>query len=394
MKNLWQSTISVFKRENQRILERKTLYGLTIFLPIILTVIFVSIYVNGVVRDIPVAIFNEDNSNLSRLAIRQFASAPSIKIVKYVNSLEEIKSEFRKGNIYGAIYFPKNLERDVRKQRQTYVILYRTNANLITGNTLLRDFTTIAKSLSGKILLTKIQKQKGLKEEYAMNVIKPIVIDTDSMFNPQYSYLYFLVPGLLTVTLYMIILVVTVLLFTSEKDHNTLNDLFQTANNNIFAILLGKSLPHILLNSVTALLIFVITFDIFNVPMRGSLTLLLGFSFYFIVACVFLGMAISLLSPDQQKATEIGLIISTPAFILSGLTFPVWAMPKIYSYLSAIIPYTHYLLGTVKIYMMGANLYYLRYEILGLTIILLISLAVILYLLNRLNKLYLRGTNV
>lgn len=392
MQNWFKKFYSVFVRENNRILERKTLYGLTIFLPVILTVIFILIYINGVVREIPVAIFNEDNSNLSRLAIRQFAATPSIKIAKYVYSLEEMKEEFRKGNIYGAIYFPKNLERDVRKQRQTYVILYRTNANLITGNTLLRDFTTIAKSLSGKVLLTKIQKQKGLKEQYAMNIIKPIVIDTDSMFNPQYSYLYFLVPGLLTVSLYMVILVVTVLLFTSEKDHNTMKDLFDTAENSISAIIAGKSLPHILLNSVTAMLTFVITFDLFNVPMRGSLFLILAFSFLFIITCVFLGMAISILSPDQHKATEIGLIVSTPAFILSGLTFPVWAMPKIYNYISAIIPYTHYLLGTVKIYMMGAGLYYLRYEILGLSIVMVISLVVTIVGLNK-TKNILRGQN-
>lgn len=383
MKEFFKSAFAVYIREKNRILERKTLYGLTIFLPFLLSLIFIAIYYKGVVREIPIAIYNEDNSNLSKLAIRQFASAPSMKIYKYVNSLDEIKSEFRKGNIYGAIYFPKNLEKDIRKQRQTYVILYRTNGNLIIGNTLLRDFTTIAKSLSGKILLTKIQKQKGLKEDQAKAIIQPIVIDTDSMFNPYYSYLYFLVPGLLTLTLYMVILVVTVLLFTSEKEHNTLKELFETANFNIWAILVGKATPHILLNFVTVLLFFNVLFPIFNIPIYGSITLLLVFSLLFVVSCVLLGMAISAISPDQQKATEIGLIISTPAFILSGFTFPVWAMPKIYHLLADLIPYPHYLVGVVKIYQMNCEFKYVKSEFIALSLFAIISFIVIaIYLLK------------
>jgi len=91
------ATIRVMKREWQRIGERKTLYLLSIVLPILLFTFFGYIYYNGVLRDIPVAVFDADNSEMSRLIIRAIESTSAFRIVEYSHSVGDIKEGFQRG---------------------------------------------------------------------------------------------------------------------------------------------------------------------------------------------------------------------------------------------------------------------------------------------------------
>ena len=114
--------LDVIKREFKRISERKTLFSLYMIFPIILFVFFAMIYMNEMVIDIPVAIYDEDSSELSILLTRYVESTSSMKIVTYVNSLEEVKSEFKKGNIDGAFYFPKDTEKNIKSGKQANIV--------------------------------------------------------------------------------------------------------------------------------------------------------------------------------------------------------------------------------------------------------------------------------
>lgn len=380
---LIKSTLNVCRREFERIIERKTLYLLSIFLPVGIFILFCLIYSNGIVTQIPIAIFDEDNSDITRLAIRQFASTPTMKIYKYVNSLSDLEKEFRQGNIQGAIYFPKNTEKNVRKQKPASCVIYRASSNLIIGNTLLRDALSVSKSLSGKILMTKIEKSKGVKEFEAKKIVQPIIIDSSSMFNPYYSYLFFLVPGVITVTLYMIVLVISVLLISSELSHNTFANLVSTANSSIFAIITGKILPHLLINFSTCLLIIGIIFPIFGIPIYGSYFQILLFMAVFVLTTILVGFAISTIYPDQQKATETGMMLATPAFVFSGFTYPLWAAPQIHQIISDIFPFTHFLKGFIKLYQMNTHVKYVMPEYFAFFVFSVVSVAIIFFTLKK-----------
>jgi len=76
-------------------------------LPVVLFVFFSLVYSNELVRGIPIAILDEDHSELSLLLTRYAGSASSMKIVNYVNSMDELKSEFRKGSVRGAFTFQR-----------------------------------------------------------------------------------------------------------------------------------------------------------------------------------------------------------------------------------------------------------------------------------------------
>ncbi len=353
---------NVMKREFIRIAERKTLYSLMIILPMILFLLFALIYKNRSIENLPVAIFDEDNSALSRLVIQSVESTKSMKIDRYVHSIDEIRESMLSGKIQAGFYIPRDFSSEIKSGKSTRMVVYKNTNNLIIGNLIYKDALTITKTVSGGVLLKKLRSE-GMSEDQAMNIVNPIRLETQSLFNPAYNYENYLVPGLMPVMLQMIIMISGVLIISSEYTHRTIDELFKTADNLVLAVFLGKSIPHLLIYTTMSLGMIGIIFPLFAIPYSGSVVTGLLFLIYFIAANFFLAMFLSTLIHDQLLATEIAVFFNTPAFIFSGYTFPLSSMPGLHSIYGQMMPFTHFLSGFLKIYQMNAPNRYLWPEV-------------------------------
>lgn len=359
--------VKIIKREWIRISERKNLYAISIALPVILFLIYAGIYQNEVVRELPVSIYDADNSQYSRKVIQMIESSSSMKIVDYSTSISEIKEKIISGEIEGAFYIADNFERDIKRGKPTNLIVYKNNANLIIGNVLLKEGMTISKTFSGGVLMGKLEK-KGMNSDQAYAIVSPIKMVTHSLYNPNYSYLSYLAPGLMTYTIQMIIMVCAVLLISTEFKENTFGELVELAGGKIGNIILGKFIPHSLLHLTTAILIIGVLFPLFGIKLYGSVLLLMLLFIFYIAASLMMGLMISSFVHDHLFATEIALFINTPGFIFSGFTFPIWGMPFAHTIFAQVIPFTHFLSGFLKIYQMNLGLSDIMNEIGILTI--------------------------
>lgn len=367
-------TLLILKREFHRIVERKTLYLLSIILPIVIFTLFANIYKYELVRKVPIAICDQDRTPLSRLIIRSIESTSSMTNVSNCSSIDEVKELFMKGKIAGAFFIPPNMESDIKSNRQSAVIIYKGTHNLITGNYIYNDGVKIIKTVSSGVVLKKL-KSAGFGQQQAMNYVNPIRVQAQILYNPNYSYESYLVPGMLTVTLQMIIMVVAALIISSEITHDTFKELAAAAKYRMFPVLIGKSVPHIIIHSSTALMILGIFFHVFNISISGSILYTTLFMLFFVITAFYYGFLISTIFADQQMATEAVLFINTPAFLFSGFTFPIWGMPMLHQIYSQTIPYTHFLTGFLKLYQMNTPLSYVKPEFIYLSLFLVISLA-------------------
>ena len=151
LKNTWlHSTSKVVQREFERIKDRKTIYLLTVFIPLVVVSILFLIFMNGSVHKIPVAIFDEDHSELSILLTRYIQSTPSMNIVTYANSLEEVKEDFKKEKVDGAFHFPAGMEAIIKNNKQANIEVFINTMNLLKSNSLLKDGTNIIKTVLEK----------------------------------------------------------------------------------------------------------------------------------------------------------------------------------------------------------------------------------------------------
>jgi len=365
--------INVVKREFSRIADNKAYYILSVFLPLILFTFLSFIYLNGVVREIPVAVLDEDHSALSASYIRLIESSGSLKIVKYVASRDEMKKEIMDGNIYGCFVIPGRMESELKKGKSSTVTVYNNTSNLITGNTLLKEATTITKTFSGGVLLKKL-RSKGLMEEQVLDIINPVKVETQSLYNSNYNYLNYLIPGLIPATLQMIIMLIAVLAFSSEFARGTFGELLKISGNNIFILIVGKSIPHIFLHTATVFGIIGILYPFFNASVDGSVLITILLFMLFVLASFFFGMAVSVLTKNTFFATEVALFLNTPAFIFSGFVYPLWAMPQVHSVYALIMPFTHFMNGFLKVAVMKTPVSDILNEVYGLLAFVLLSL--------------------
>ncbi|MGV8016913.1 MAG: ABC transporter permease [Ignavibacteria bacterium] len=378
-------TFNVAKREFRRIGSSKFYLFMLFLLPLSLFSFFAYVYETGVLREIPVAVCDYDNSELSRTYINFIESTGSMKILKYVQSEADIRNEFLDGSIYAAFVIPYNFEKNTKSGKPASVIVYNNTTNLITGNTVYKDALTFTKMFSGGVLLKKM-RSKGIKEETALNILNAVKIDSRPLYNPNYNYLNYLIPGLVPVMLQMAIMLLTAVIISSEFSHGNFGNLLEAAGGSVWALLAGKAVPYLLINTATALLIPGLFYSFFKVDMPGSLTGAALLFILFSVSCVFFGILISTLSKNYMFTAEISLFLNTPAFIFSGFVYPFRAMPGPHVWFAQLMPFTHFIDAYLKIGVMNSPVKDALQEIIKLTAFVFISIAitlVILYLRKR-----------
>jgi len=209
-----------------------------------------------------------------------------------------------------------------------------------------------------------------------MNTLNPIRVNSNSLFNPGYNYIIYLIPGLLPVLLQMVIMVVAALLLNQCCAEGKMAGLLKMANNNVWNIIFGKSIPHIIFNFATGLGIIGIIFVYAQVPIQGSYLFLFLLMLFFVATSFFMGLMFSALFKDPFMSTEAVIFLNTPAFIFSGYTFPTWAMTPLHEGLAVIFPFTHYMNAFFRINQFGAPLQYALPDLIKMGILLVISVIV------------------
>jgi ABC-2 type transport system permease protein len=374
--------IRIASREWQRIAARPSLYGLMVLMPIVLFGLLAAIYMHKVATALPIAIVDNDHSEISRLIVRAAESTRSLEIVQYCQSVGEMREKLLEGRIQGAICIPEGAEATLKKGEPAHITVYRNGSNLIVSNSIYKDGLTVVRTVSAGILMKKL-RSRGLSEQQAMTLANPIRLESQILFNPGYNYLNYLIPGLLPMLLQMLIMLAAVLVISSELHDGTFGQLADIAGRSVVRLLVGKSLPYLLIFLAGGMAIIGIVFPVFGIPFNGSVlaaTVLFGL---FVLACFSFGLAISCCVPELLLATEISLIVNTPAFLFSGYTFPLWAVPTVHYVFAQCLPFTHFLNGFISIYEVDAPIRYLLPYAGRLGIFVILGVAISFFMLRR-----------
>ena len=199
------------------------------------------------------------------------------------------------------------------------------------------------------------------------------------LYNPTLETSIYMVPGVMT----MIVCLVTVLLtgasLAREKEIGTFETLI-AAPLSRKEILLGKICPYVILGMMNCMLVIAAGMLIFDVPVRGSIWILLLASFIFVCTTIGVGMLISTLAQNQQQAMMGAFLFIFPANLLSGIMFPVENMPitiRVFAYLN---PLTYYVRVIRNIMLKGANPELVTVQ---LSILVLLMICILTFTINR-----------
>lgn len=207
---------------------------------------------------------------------------------------------------------------------------------------LLINATNVTQAQAVEGYLSSIVQSTVADDLKLPEVNSPIHIEERVLFNPDLETSAFMVPGTMCMLMVITTMVLSNLAIVREKEMGTFEMLI-SAPISRSTVILGKTIPYVILGMSNFPLILAVAVFVFQVPMRGSLPILLIAALAFVCTAVALGTLISTYCQNQQQATLAGFLFMFPMIMFSGLMFPVENMPVSVRWISHIDPLTHYM---------------------------------------------------
>jgi ABC-2 type transport system permease protein len=330
----------ILVKETLQILRDPSSIALAIIMPIVLLFLFGY----GVTLDadnIPIAVVTADQSNVSTDLVQRFELSQSFKLHP-VTSINEAQTLLAKRQIDGIIHLQSNFSEKLHQGHYAPVQLIingidANRARLIQGyvQTLLGNWSAI-------------RLKRG---DRAMQ--QTVSIDQRVWFNEGVDSRNFMVPGLITLIMTLIGILLTSLVIAREWERGTMEAMLVTPLRRI-EILLGKLIPYYLLGMIGMSLSVTVAVTVFAIPFRGSLSLLFLLSSLFMLACLGFGLFLSAALRIQFVAAQIAIVAGfLPALFLTGLIFDLESTPWPIQLISHIVPARYFVSISHTIFLAG-----------------------------------------
>ena len=331
-------------------------------MPVVLVLMF-GFAIRTEISNAKVVVVNKANDSFSSQLITQISSSSYFDVVEVLTSDQKLDELFKEGDVKLAVIIPENFEKKLQQNKNAEIQIVADATDPNTANILNGYLQVIFNQFVHSELSLPASK---------LNVI------TRMMYNPENKSVFMFVPGVMTVILMLVSAMMTSITVAKEKELGTMEILLVSPLKPI-VIILGKIIPYLVLALLIAITILLLGLYVFEVPMKGSYTLLFGEIFLFVTSALVLGLLISTISNSQQTAMLISLLVlMLPSILLSGFIFPISSMPLLLQIISNVIPAKWFIIIIKNIMLKGTGIEAILYEtgILILIILVLVGLTI------------------
>ena len=326
---------AIVKKEVRQLKRDIRLLAVIFSFPVLLLIMF-GYAVNFDVKNIKIAIYNQDRSELSRDFINSLNSSEYFNIVSIINSYNDVDKYLDQKIAQCVVVIPQDFSRKINSNQNTSIQFLIDGVDANTGS-IIQNYMFAATSRFNQKVTADILSRNGLKS------FTPISLETQFWFNPDLKTTRYLIPGLIAMILIVTAVVTVALSFVREKEKGTMEQLNVSSLKTI-ELILGKTFPFVVIALVNAGLILIAGYIFFGVEVKGDYLLLLLTTLIFLTASTSLGIFISVISDSQQVAFSAATFASLlPSFILSGFVFPIESMPWLIQIITNITPVKFYI---------------------------------------------------
>ena len=334
--------LSFVKKEFYHILRDKRTMFILLGMPIVQIIIFGFALTNEV-KNSRIAVLDNSKDIATTSIIQEIEASRYFDIEKNLYSYEEIEDAFKQGKIKIVIIFPQQFENDLLHFNKGNIQLIADASDPNVANTLTNYATAII-----------MDYEKRITNDRKL----PYTIKTKvrMLYNPQLKGAYNFVPGVMAMVLMLVCTMMTAITVVREKELGTMEVMLVSPIQPI-KIVIAKAVPYLLLSMINITSILLLSVFVLDVPVNGSLALLVFESILFTLTCLAFGLLISSATDSQQTAMFISLTgMFLPTIMLSGFMFPIENMPLPLRLLSNVVPAKWYYLIVKDVMIKGLPL--------------------------------------
>jgi ABC-2 type transport system permease protein len=321
--------------------DRTTLFFM--FFPPLLQIIAFGFALDNEVKHMAMVVYNEDRTTESRQLVDAFVNTQTFRVVKEVNSLNELEDMVRRGKAYVGLDIPPDYTRKLRAGQKADVEVLIDGSSSTTALQALNTALGVAFQRSVDILLGETDRRE-----------LPVEVRPQVLYNPSMRAPNFFVPGVIGTALQIATVFAAAMSIVRERERGTLENLLVSPMSR-WGLMLGKLVPYLCVCMAMALLLFMILRWVFFVPIHGSLLMLFVASFLYVFALLSLGLLISTKASTQNEAMQMSMTIMLPSIFFSGFIFPRETMPWIFYAISTLLPATYFIELMRAIILRGAG---------------------------------------
>jgi ABC-2 type transport system permease protein len=367
---------AVAKKELLHVVRDWRSLGIAVAIPMLLLFLFCYALTLDVDR-VPLVVWDRSETPASRDFISRFTGSPYFALFRQAGSYREVERAIDRRDALIALIVPADFAAQLAAGRKcpVQVILDGSDANTATIAGGYAE--AVARAFSREVALRQIVRPGESVPRLPLD-LRPRV-----WFNPDMLSRNSIVPGLIAVIMMVIAALLTSLTVAREWETGTMEQLISTPLRG-GELILGKLLPYFAIGILDLVLAVTVGRFAFDVPLRGSLWLLLLISVIFLFGALSFGMLISIVARSQLLSSQLALVTTMlPAFLLSGFIFPIENMPLPIRAVTRIVT-ARYMVGMLRgIYLKGADLSLLAAEAAMLA---LFGVAVILLAVRKFRK--------
>ena len=332
--------------------------GLVIFaliVPFIYPVLYAFVYTNETAREVPMAVVDECHSSDSREFCRLVDATAEVDILYYTD-MAQAQELMRREEVYSVMRIPSDFSKSLYRGDQTYIGLYSDMRCMLYYKAALLAASNVSLKMNGDI---KIERHLHGSTDRQEDILKmPVTNSYVPLYNPQGGFASFLIPAVMMLIIQQLL---CLSLGTSigtwrESNRGIGVPIDDQMFRNPLAVIAGKTLLYLPIFLIVAVYMYSAVTSWFDLPRLADYGTFLQFMLPYVLACIFMGLTASALVFRSEDAMLLFVFMSVPLLFISGMSWPVAAVPDFWRYVSYLFPSTFGTRAYINIAGAGASL--------------------------------------
>lgn len=324
-------------------------YMMLMVIPLLFTLLFGGAISKVFVQNVPIALYDMDNSAESQQVCDQLLKYPYFTVSEGAASLTEIEDEFLYGHIVGAVIIPEGFGADVKGKRGGDILVMQDTCNFMNMSGVMTGISNVTGTVNAGIRI-QLMEAGGMMPAAAISNATTLSVVDRALYNPTMGYMYFLFPMMLAIFSQQTYLAATSLYLIQIK-----KQLASGAKR--MAEVVAQLLVYIVCGTIGLMFCLFTLSHLFDYPIRGSIGDILLLYLPFMVAMTGMVLVISAIFDDEVHCTQFNMFLTIPLLLSCGYAWPEFMMPEAFRWIiTKIWPLYYYANPLHDVMLKGADL--------------------------------------